>query len=238
MTSNSAICLVIPLPLGSLPARRTRHGHVREATHLGHCLRFMREASRHFDAVIVCAAETHHADARSILATREFREVQLVVAPDPGSRADCLRAGVAALPSRDTAVLVHDLSRPLASSGVRDRVLDALGAAHPQATSGLVVPALVVVDSVKAIDGHGTVVGTIDRTCLRSVQYPRGLSAALLREVLSHSPGPGALDEVAVAFARGIPIVTVDGDPDGFKVSDSDQILTEAILWCRLQGRR
>lgn len=236
--SVSGVCLVIPIALGSLPVRRTRFGRVGEATRLSHCLRFMCESSRHFDAVVVSVAEAHRADARSILAHREFDGVQLVVAPDPGSRADCVRAGVEALPTEDTAVLVHDLSRPLASSAVRNRVLDALLGGNAAAAPGLVVPALVVVDSVKAVDGHGTVVATVDRTLLRSAQYPRALSAELFREVLASAPGPGVLDEVAVALSRGIPITTVAGDSDGFEVSNSDQILTEAILWCRLQGRR
>ena len=66
-------------------------------------------------------------------------------------------------------VLVHDHRWPLASTAVTDRVLAGLAAGHP-----VVVPVLPMTDTVKPVDDAASVVATVDRATLRTVQYPRG----------------------------------------------------------------
>ncbi|MBT0566098.1 2-C-methyl-D-erythritol 4-phosphate cytidylyltransferase [Williamsia sp. CHRR-6] len=234
LAGSAGVSLVIPVPVRSHAAHLPRFAHIADASPLAHCLDAMRAPGRGFDRVLVVAAELHRGDARSVLANHGHPDVELITAPDPGRRVDCLRAAVDHLGTRSESIVVHDLSRPLVSFEVRDRILDALGSG-----AELVVPMLLMVDSVKSVDGHGSVLSTIDRSHLRMVQYPRGMSMSLLRTVVDEAAaGEGTTDEVDVALAHGITVITVDGDPDGFSVGDRDVLLAEAILSCRLEGRR
>ena len=78
-----------------------------------------------------------------------------------------------------THVLIHDVGHPLATGGATDRVIAGLRAGHP-----VVVPVLPVTDTFKAVSDDGAVMGTVDRTELRTVQYPRGYARATLRELI------------------------------------------------------
>ena len=60
---------------------------------------------------------------------------------------------------------------------------------------------------------------------MRTVQYPRGYARATLRELIV-----GDADEFAAALSAGLPIATVDGDPDGFAAElPADAELMDAI---------
>ncbi len=80
----------------------------------------------------------------------------------PGSRAQCLAAGLHYLKGQPRHVLIHDIRRPLAPEGIRDRVIAGL-----RAGSSVVMPVLAVTDSVKAVDASGSVTGTLDRSSCR-----------------------------------------------------------------------
>ena len=73
--------------------------------------------------------------------------------------------GLAANRIRPGSVLIHDVGHPLASTGATDRVIAGLRAGHP-----VVVPVLPVTDTFKAVSDGGAVLGTVDRTELRTVQ--------------------------------------------------------------------
>ena len=127
------------------------------------------------------------------------------------SRADCLRAALAQLDSAVTSVLVHDVRYPLAPADLRDRVV-----AELLSGAAVVIPALAMVDSVKKVDPAGSVIGTVDRETLRSLQFPRGFRRDVLAE---HGDGVGP----AATF--------VAGDADAFALDlPGDAALAEAIL--------
>ncbi|SNS57318.1 IspD/TarI family cytidylyltransferase [Rhodococcoides kyotonense] len=229
--TNRGGTLLIPLD-GQL--NESTFTHFAGAAPLGHCLRSMLEGSHTFDAVLVAAAEAHTVDARSVIAAEGLKNVRLVTAEGSGTRADCLRAGMQASSSNSSFTLVHDVSRPLASWTVRDRICDSLAAG-----SEFVIPTLVMVDSVKSVDQRGTVVRTVDRTRLRSSQFPRGIDSRTLTNALSEHDDTTEFDELAYALDKGLPITTVDGDPDGFEMrGPRDRAFAEAIVSCRLAGRR
>ncbi len=141
----------------------------------------------------------------------------------PAGRSDCLAAGLEYLGRQSppsSRVLVADHRCPLAGPEVTDRVLSGLDAGH-----SVVVPVLPMTDTVKETDGAGSVVGTIDRATLRSVQYPRGYELAALSQLL----GDG--DEFLAALSSLTPVLTVDGDADGLLVDlPTDGPLLEAII--------
>jgi 2-C-methyl-D-erythritol 4-phosphate cytidylyltransferase len=173
--------------------------------------------------VFVAAAEPLVAAARSCLDSVGLSAVPVLTAEAPGTRRACLATATEGLGGEQhptTHVLIHDVGHPLATSGATVRVIAGLRAGHP-----VVVPVLPVTDTFKAVSDDGAVMGTVDRTELRTVQYPRGYARATLRELIL-----GDADEFAAALTAGLPIATVDGDPDGFAAElPADAELMDAI---------
>jgi 2-C-methyl-D-erythritol 4-phosphate cytidylyltransferase len=180
---------------------------------------------------VVAAAEPLVGAVRESLAAHGLSAVGVAVAEDPGSRAQCLVAGLDYLEEQPRYVLIHDIRRPLAPDSVRDRVIAGLRARSP-----VVMPALAVTDSVKAVDERGSVTRTLDRSMLRAVQYPRGFSADRLSQLLAGRTSD-EFDELDESLRAGMPITIVDGDSDAFAVElPRDAAFVEAIIACRPSG--
>lgn len=180
---------------------------------------------------VVAAAEGLVADVRDALASSDLLSVG-VTGVVGGSRAQCVASAVQYLESQSLSsshVLVHDIFRPLVSVDVQQRVIAALrdGAA-------IVMPALAVTDSVKAVDARGFVTATVDRSALRAIQYPRGFAADGLLRLLARSDSD-EFDELEEALSAGAPITVVDGDADGFRVDlPTDAQFVEALIASRV----
>jgi 2-C-methyl-D-erythritol 4-phosphate cytidylyltransferase len=180
---------------------------------------------------VVAVAEPIVGAVCESLAAHGLSAVGVAVAEDPGSRAQCLEAGLAYLKDHPRHVLIHDIRRPLAPDPVRDRVIAGLQAGRP-----VVMPALAVTDSVKAVDEHGSVTGSLDRSMLRAVQYPRGFSADKLSQLLAGRTSD-EFDELDESLRTGTPVTIVDGDSDAFAVElPRDAAFVEAIIACRPSG--
>jgi 2-C-methyl-D-erythritol 4-phosphate cytidylyltransferase len=179
-------------------------------------------------AAVVAVAAPLLGTVRESLAAHGLSAVGVAVAEDPGARAQCLAAGLHYLKDQSRHVLIHDVRRPLAPARVRDRVIAGL-----QAGSPVVMPVLAVTDSVKAVDAHGSVTGTLDRATLRAVQYPRGLTADRLSQLLAGRTSD-EFDELDESLRTGTPITFVEGDSDAFAVElPRDAAFVEAIITCR-----
>ncbi|MGV0581845.1 2-C-methyl-D-erythritol 4-phosphate cytidylyltransferase [Mycolicibacterium elephantis] len=180
--------------------------------------------------VVVAAAEPLVADARAAL---DSVSVTVAAAERPGSRAQCLRAGLEhlehqALPT--THVLIGDIRQPLVSAELCHRVIAGL-------TDGVVVPALPVTDSVKAVDAGGAVIATVDRSTLAAAQYPRCFAVGPLASLLSRHSSED-FDEIDEALRAGLPITVVAGDPDGYRAAlPCDAPFFEAVIASRPQDR-
>ena len=179
-------------------------------------------------AAVVAVAEPLLGAVRESLAAHGLSAVGVAVAEDPGSRAQCLAAGLEYLKDEPRHVLIHDIRRPLAPACLRDRVIGRL-----QAGSPVVMPVLALTDSVKAVDARGSVTGTLDRSTLRAVQYPRGFTADQLSRLLGQRTSD-EFDELDESLRTGTPITLVDGDSGAFVVElPRDAALVEAIVTCR-----
>ena len=179
-------------------------------------------------AAVVAVAEPLAGAVRESLAAQGLSAVGVAVAENPGSRAQCLAAGLQYLNDTPRHVLIHDIRRPLAPASLRDRVIAALRAGSP-----VVMPVLAVTDSVKAVDARGSVTGTLDRSTLRAVQYPRGFTAEQLSQLLAGRTSDD-FDELDESLRAGTPITFVDGDSDAFVVElPRDAAFVEAIIACR-----
>ena len=120
---------------------------------------------------------------------------------------------------------MHDAARPLTPPDVVRRVVEAVRAGAPA-----VIPVLPVADTIKRVDGAGTVVSTVDRSELRAVQTPQGFRAADLRRAHAGTPDPRT-DDAGLVEALGDPVTTVAGDPLAFKVTTAwDLRIAELLL--------
>jgi 2-C-methyl-D-erythritol 4-phosphate cytidylyltransferase len=179
-------------------------------------------------SALVAAAAPLVERVRDSLAAQGLSAVDVAAVEAPASRAQCLVAGLRRFHYSPRHILIYDIRRPLAPESLRDRVVAALSAGNP-----VVMPVIAVTDSVKSVDAHGSVTGTLDRSTLQTVQYPRGFAADELSRLLAGHASED-FDELEAALRAGTPIMPVDGDADAFIVElprDADFI--EAIIACR-----
>lgn len=150
--------------------------------------------------------------------------------PGGASRAESVTAALTALesapplpgrpPSAPTGVLVHDAARCFTPTSVYRRVADALAAGERA-----VIPVLPVVDTIKTVDTQGYVTGTPARAELRAVQTPQGFDLPTLvqahRDVASLPAelAEAITDDAMLAETLGLPVATVEGDPQALKIT-------------------
>jgi 2-C-methyl-D-erythritol 4-phosphate cytidylyltransferase len=140
-------------------------------------------------------------------------------------RDDSVRRALAAAGGAEF-ILVHDAARPFTPLDQIRRVVAAL-------RDGMraVIPVLPVVDTIKAVDANGVVLGTPERAGLRAVQTPQGFEAALLHRAYQQSGGPSVTDDASMVENLGVPVHTVAGDAFAFKITTAlDLRLAQAVL--------
>lgn len=138
------------------------------------------------------------------------------------SRAQSVRAGLAAVPVDAEIVVVHDAARPLATSALFRSVVDAVRAGAQGA-----VPALAVADTLKTVE-DGVVTSTLSRQGVVAVQTPQAFVAGVLRA--AHAGGADATDDAGLVEAAGATVRVVPGDPRNVKVTTpADLELVQAL---------
>lgn len=148
----------------------------------------------------------------------------VVVAGGP-ERPDTVRLALAAA-GDSRFVIVHDAARPLTPVDQIQRVVAAL-------RDGMraVIPVLPVVDTIKAVDANGVVLGTPERAGLRAVQTPQGFETDLLLRAYQRAGSLAVTDDASLVENLGTPVHTVAGDPMAFKVTTAlDLRLARAVL--------
>lgn len=142
----------------------------------------------------------------------DFGEIDADAVVDGGrTRADSVRAGLAAIPKAVEWILVHDAARPLASAALYERVLGRLEEGVPA-----VIPVLGISDTVKEVVGN-KVVDTVDRSRLFRVQTPQGFQRSVLE--LAHQTGLDATDDSQLVERLGLPVEAIPGDEENFKIT-------------------
>ena len=193
--------------------RRKAFATVGGRTLLDHCLRAV-FAVRGIAQVVVVAPEEDLAEAQAVCeAVAGASASALHVVSGGSTRQASVAAGLAALAPSIDVVLVHDAARSFTPVQQFDRVLAAV-----VETGAGVVPALSLSDTIKSTDGSGTVVATLDRTRLISVQTPQGFPRRALEDayaiVLDNQT-----DDAAVFSAAGGTVTVVAGDALAFKIT-------------------
>ncbi len=140
------------------------------------------------------------------------------------SRADSVRAGLAAVPDDATVIVVHDAARPLARPSLFAAVVEAVlvdGAS-------CAIPVLPVADTLKRV-GDGVILATVDRDGLVTVQTPQAFAAATLRA--AHRAAGQSTDDAGLVEQMGVAVHTVPGDPRNMKITRPEDLdLAEALM--------
>ena len=133
------------------------------------------------------------------------------------TRQASVRAGLEALVSRrPDIVLVHDAARPFASPALIARALDAI------ATADAAIPGIPVPDTIKAVDGAGKVVETLDRRRLRIIQTPQAFRFSTLLDAHRRAAAEGRdgfTDDAALAQWAGLEVSVFEGEPGNIKLT-------------------
>jgi 2-C-methyl-D-erythritol 4-phosphate cytidylyltransferase len=157
------------------------------------------------------------------------------------TRADSVRAGMAALMDGTEAVLVHDAARALTPESVFHRVTEALAAG-----AAAVIPVLHVVDTVKTVAATSgedsvfapeVVTGTARREELRAVQTPQGFTLNTLVQAhraaqgLDQQQSAAVTDDAMLVEMLGTPVYAVRGSTQSLKITTPlDLIFAEGLL--------
>jgi len=131
------------------------------------------------------------------------------------SRQESVNRGLAAVPEDAGLVCIHDAARPLASSELLDVLLQAAE------QTGAAVPVIPLSDTVKAVNGKGTVLSTLKRDKLRLAQTPQVFKRALILEAYHSALKEGleATDDAALVEHLGRPVAAVNGELTNIKIT-------------------
>jgi 2-C-methyl-D-erythritol 4-phosphate cytidylyltransferase len=136
------------------------------------------------------------------------------------TRANSVRAGLAAVPADAAVILVHDAARPLAPEAVFRAVVAIVAGGEADGA----IPGLPVSDTIKKVDDVQNVTMTLDRNELVAVQTPQAFRAGLLRQ--AHAAGAEATDDAALVEALGGRVRVVEGDPRNVKITTPADLRT------------
>lgn len=162
------------------------------------------------------------------LAELETQRLRLVAGG--ATRADSVRAALAALPPDCTTVVVHDGARPFPSRGVIDAVVASARAGQAA------IAAIPVTDTIKVgkpgPEGGVVIARTIPRDALWRAATPQAFPRAVLERAhrLPTIDPSGATDDAMLVEALDVPVQLIAEEPTNIKVtSPGDFLLAEAI---------
>jgi 2-C-methyl-D-erythritol 4-phosphate cytidylyltransferase len=170
------------------------------------------EASGWIDGIVVVVPPDWEEPA--ILLAEELGAGKVSACVTGGAtRSESVRIGVAEVPEEAAVIMVHDAARPLVTDAVIERVLGPLGEGWDGA-----IPGLPVADTIKRVDGTGTIVETVERASLWGVQTPQAFDAGTFRRALAGSL-EDASDCAGFVETAGGRVRVVEGDPRLAKVT-------------------
>jgi 2-C-methyl-D-erythritol 4-phosphate cytidylyltransferase len=184
--------------------------------------------------IVVAAPATEVEAVRELLAP----VAPVTVVAGGAERQQSVAAALVAVPPDLGIVLVHDAARALTPPQLFEAVAAAVRGGLPA-----VIPVLPVVDTIKEVGPGGqpragggvqpvgeVVLGTVDRSVLRSVQTPQGFR----RDVLVAAHGAGLdphTDDAGMVEKAGVVVSCVPGSELALKITRPlDLILAEALL--------
>jgi len=182
------------------------------------------------------AFETHEAVDEVVLVLKDdsrkkdysgrFTKI-VAVARGGEKRQDSVLSGFRQIdPTKAEIVLVHDGVRPLVSSELIGRIIEAVQ------EKGAVVPVIPLKDTVKRVDGQ-EVKQTLEREKLFRVQTPQGFYYSVLKAAFDQAGKEDfyGTDEAVLVEKTGTKVYVVEGDPRNIKITTPEDIkIAEAFL--------
>ncbi len=151
--------------------------------------------------------------------------------PGGATRAASVRAGVGAVGSSADLVAIHDAARPLVPPAVVARVIEAVAGKVIAAA-----PGLPVADTLKRVQPHGDVLGTVGRGGLWAVHTPQVIRRDVLEATLEWADGRDTTDDLALVEAARTAgavigrVVVVRGDPRDLKITFPEDLALAAAI--------
>lgn len=166
-----------------------------------------------------------------VAAARPDRPVAWILGGD--TRQDSVSRGLAALPAEATSVLIHDGARCLVEPELLERCAAAV------ASGAAVIAATPVTDTIKEVDGAGTIVATPDRSALWAAQTPQAFPVRQLRQAhaIARDRGWSVTDDAALFERLGLPVQVLRAPPSNIKLTTPfDLTIAAAVLAARGAG--
>ncbi|MEA4824157.1 MAG: 2-C-methyl-D-erythritol 4-phosphate cytidylyltransferase [Clostridiaceae bacterium] len=160
---------------------------------------------------------------RALAAAHHIAKLHAVV-PGGATRADSVRAALAALPKDTTLVAVHDAARPLATPDLIGRVV------RCAERTGAAIPVVPVKDTIKLV-AQGIVTATPDRSTLHAAQTPQVFSKLILGTALSL---PGSFtDDASAVETMGVCVHALLGEYENLKITTREDLLLARLIYER-----
>jgi 2-C-methyl-D-erythritol 4-phosphate cytidylyltransferase len=178
---------------------------------------------------VIAAPPAHLGQFREqVPAAWKERNVQFVNGGE--TRQESVGNALAAMRSDADAVLIHDAARPLVSSALIERILNALDNGCQAA-----VPGFPIADTLKRVSHDGvTVLETVDRQMLSAVQTPQGMIRSLAVEAFQKAEREafaGTDDASLIEHFRLGQVQILNGDPHNLKITTPEDLQFARDLW-------
>ena len=137
-------------------------------------------------------------------------------------RSESVRLGLKALTEcNPKKVLIHDAARPYITTKTINKVLKSLD------TNAAVLPVLPIFDAIwerqKLTYKSGNIIPGPNRNNLYRAQTPQGFDYSTICSAYKQS-SKNALDDISIAYEAGVPISTVLGDENNYKITSAAQL--------------
>ena len=142
------------------------------------------------------------------------------------TRTESALAGVSEVQPAAKLIAIHDGARPLVTEDLILRTV------HAAAEHMAAAPAVKCVDTLKAVDENGCMIGTVDRETTVRIQTPQVFRAEIIKGALTKAVEKGIMltDDCAAAEMMGVHAKTVLGDEDNIKITTPRDLLFAAEI--------
>lgn len=142
------------------------------------------------------------------------------------TRTESALVGVSEVDKSAKLIAIHDGARPLVT---QDLILRTV---HAAAEFMAAAPSVKSVDTLKAVDENGRIIGTVDRETTLRIQTPQVFRSEIIKGALTKAVEKGMVltDDCAAAEMMGVRTKTVLGDEDNIKITTPRDMLFAAEI--------
>ena len=178
------------------------------------------------EQVVVVLREQRIAEVRRMIVGQDWSKV-IDCCIGGKRRQDSVMAGLERLGKHEW-VVIHDGARPLVTTDLIDRGLEAAG------ETGAAVAAVPVTDTIKVAGGDRIVQHTPSRESLWAVQTPQVFRSDIIKEAYRRAK-EDVTDDASLVERAGYEVKLYWGSYDNIKVTTLDDLALAEILWQKRQ---